>query len=169
MTGFQASASEAPVPAYDFGSQGCRFEPCRVQIKCQSRYKGDSRDQKNEPQKRCYLVFRFYSSWFPLLSASKITLTQKKNASRVAEYAELVGWTTERLVNHLLAQKLDEFDDVGAGISEGFLGSIDYDNPKSAERALARVARIARKQAQGGHLPKSFKAKCDPIPTAPSA
>jgi hypothetical protein len=42
-------------------------------------------------------------------------------------------------------------------VSEGFLGSIDYDNPKSAERALARVARIARKQAQGGHLPKSFK------------
>jgi hypothetical protein len=43
-----------------------------------------------------------------------LTLTQK-NASRVAEYAEFAGWTPERLANHLLAQKLDEFDDVGAG------------------------------------------------------
>jgi hypothetical protein len=28
--------SSQGAPEYDFGSQGCRFEPCRVQIKIQS-------------------------------------------------------------------------------------------------------------------------------------
>jgi hypothetical protein len=62
------------------------------------------------------------------------------------------------LVNRLLAERLDEFDEVGAGRLEGFLGSIVYDNRQSAERALARVTEIARKQ-YGGRLPKSFKGK----------
>jgi hypothetical protein len=88
---------------------------------------------------------------------SSIILTDR-NAARVAEYAELVGWAPERLVNRLLTQKLDEFDNVGAGSLEGFLGSIDYDTRKSAEHALARVTEIARKQ-YGGRLPKSFKGK----------
>jgi hypothetical protein len=63
-----------------------------------------------------------------------------RNANRVAEYAELVGWTPERLVNRLLAERLDEFDDVRAGSLERFLGSIDYDNRKSADRCSNRAS-----------------------------
>jgi hypothetical protein len=69
---------------------------------------------------------------------SSIILTDR-NAARVAEYAELVGWAPERLVNRLVSERLDEFDDVGAGSLEGFLGSIDYDTRKSAEYALAQI------------------------------
>jgi hypothetical protein len=40
--------------AYDFGSQGCRFEPCRVQIKSQRRFAGYFVSAKLRTQIHCY-------------------------------------------------------------------------------------------------------------------
>jgi hypothetical protein len=84
-----------------------------------------------------------------------ITLTPE-NSARLAEHCELIGWTPDELANHLLADSLDRFADAGSGILEPFLGSIDYPDRETAERALTKVAQIVTLQFDGS-LPESFQ------------
>ena len=89
------------------------------------------------------------------LSSMTITLSPENSAS-FAEYCELIAWTPEQLANHLLADALDLFADPRSGSLEGFLGSIDYPDRATADRALARVAQIVTIQFDG-KLPESFQ------------
>jgi hypothetical protein len=84
-----------------------------------------------------------------------ITLTPE-NSDRLAEHCDLIGWTPDELANHLLADSIDRFADAGSGIPERFLGSIDYPDRETAERALTRVAQIVTIQF-AGRLPESFR------------
>jgi hypothetical protein len=49
--------SVLPTLVCDFGSQGCRFEPCRVQIKSQSPSSGDLTPRKTDLLKTCLPFF----------------------------------------------------------------------------------------------------------------
>ena len=89
------------------------------------------------------------------LSSMTITLSPENSAS-FAEYCALIAWTPEQLANHLLADALDLFADPRSGSLEGFLGSIDYPDRATADRALARVAQIVTIQFDG-KLPESFQ------------
>ena len=84
-----------------------------------------------------------------------ITLTPE-NSARLAEHCELIGWTPDELANHLLADSLDWFADTRSGILERFLGSIDYPDRETAERALTEVAQVVTIQFDGS-LPESFQ------------
>jgi hypothetical protein len=79
-----------------------------------------------------------------------------ENAARIAEHCELIGWTSDELANYLLADSLDWFADAGSSILERFLGSIDYPDRETAERALTRIAQIVTIQI-AGRLPESFR------------
>jgi hypothetical protein len=89
----------------------------------------------------------------------KTTLTlSTANTQGIAKYSKLIGWSEAELVNHLLAESLGWWDDHKSGSLETFLGAIDYPDRPTAERALAHVAEIVRKQFDG-RLPKSFRGK----------
>lgn len=83
-----------------------------------------------------------------------VTLTPE-NADGIAKYSELIGWTETELANQLLAETLGLFAEYGSESLEGFLGRIYYRDRASAERALARVTQIVRKQLNG-KLPDSY-------------
>jgi hypothetical protein len=91
-----------------------------------------------------------------------ITLTPE-NADRIAKYSESVGWTEDELANMLLAETLELFAEYGSGSLEGFLGRIYYRDRASAERALARVTQIVRRQLNG-KLPDSYHAEVCELP-----
>lgn len=88
---------------------------------------------------------------------TNVTLSPE-NSARIAQYSQLIGWTPERLTNHLLAETLYLFEDLRSGSLEGFLGSIHFDDRQSAERVLALITEITRKQCDG-QLPESFRAQ----------
>ena len=75
-----------------------------------------------------------------------------------AKLAALVGWTPDKLANHLLAVTLESFADRNSGSLEGFLGAIYYPDRASAQRALDRVTQMTR-ASLGGRLPDSFKSE----------
>jgi hypothetical protein len=79
-----------------------------------------------------------------------------ENAARIAEHCELIGWTADELANHLLADSLDWFADARSGVLERFLGSIDYPDRETAQRALTGVAQFVTIQF-AGRLPESFR------------
>jgi hypothetical protein len=85
----------------------------------------------------------------------QITLTPE-NSDRLAEHCDLIGWTPDELANHLLADSLDWFADSRSAILERFLGSIDYPDSETAQRALTKVAQIVMLQFDGS-LPESFQ------------
>jgi hypothetical protein len=87
----------------------------------------------------------------------QIELTPE-NAARIAEYAQLTGWTAHELVNHLLDETMAWWDDPKSGSLEGFLGSIYYHDLASVERALAHITGMVRKDFQG-NLPASFESE----------
>jgi hypothetical protein len=73
------------------------------------------------------------------LCTEYLSLFEKQSLNkraRVAEYAGLIGWTPERLVNRLLAERLDEFDEVGAGNAPVLLARRDMERPIVKSMAL---------------------------------
>ena len=86
-----------------------------------------------------------------------------ENAHTVAKLAQLIGWSPDRLVNHLLKETLDEAAETKSGWLEAFLSSIYYDDRQSADRALERVTQMTRWQS-GGRLPHSFKGEVREYP-----
>ena len=91
---------------------------------------------------------------------TNITLIPE-NVDRIAKYSELIGWTEDELANHLLDETLGLFAEHQSGSLERFPGSIYNRDRASAERALARVTQIVRKQFKG-KLPASFKSETRP-------
>jgi hypothetical protein len=95
-----------------------------------------------------------------------IALTPE-NVESITKLAALIGWTPDKLANHLLTETLEEFADGFSGSLEGFLGAIYYPDRASAQRALDRVTQMT-KQVSGGRLPDSFKSKVFQYPAVRS-
>ena len=84
------------------------------------------------------------------------TILSPQNSHAIAKLAQLIGWTPDRLVNHLLKETLDLFADSGGGSLEGFLGSIYFDDHVAGTRVLEQVTEAIRWQFDA-ELPSSFK------------
>jgi hypothetical protein len=74
---------------YDFGSQDCRFEPCRLQIKFQSHLEGNQAVLKQDPKNRCYrFVIGFLN--FARLSGSTCA-DRRKDAAPTSDEGHAEG------------------------------------------------------------------------------
>ena len=70
----------------------------------------------------------------------------------------MIGWTPDKLSNHLLTETLETFANRSSGALEGFLGVIYYPDRASAQRALDRITQMTR-ASFNGRLPDSFKSE----------